>query len=171
MAACMVAVIVEGNRMDEVRSLHHGSSAWWNGTVGNQMAGEGGKKKVEREQDKGMEARRVSACASCRLFWLDDPQACLLVKGADAVLNNAAKLCPGSPDATWHMSMAADPSRRTPCDTSVKCLNSSMLAAQHSSCSYPTRKGVIILRFHRLLLRVDLHATLLQLHPPAAAAQ
>ena len=39
------------------------------------------------------------------------------------------------PLATWHMSIAADPSRRTPCVASVKCLNSSMFASQASSCS------------------------------------
>ena len=44
---------------------------------------------------------------------------------------------PGAPLATWHMSTAADPRRRTPWVTSVKCWNSFMLAAQHSSCSYP----------------------------------
>jgi hypothetical protein len=42
-----------------------------------------------------------------------------------------------TPSATWHRSTDAAPSRRTPWLTSVKCLNSSRLAAHASSCSYP----------------------------------
>ena len=37
--------------------------------------------------------------------------------------------CTSLPQATWHMSLAAEPDRRTPCDTSVNFLK--------SSCSHP----------------------------------